>query len=58
MIPLDQVLEELHKPVPDDEKVKSLIEKIKLSYSRSNPPLKLVFKRTNWLNQATESMIT
>ena len=58
MIPLDQVLEELHKPVPDVEKVKSLIEKIKLSYPRSKPPLKMVVKRIDWLNQAIENMVT
>ena len=58
MIPLDQVLWELRKPVPDVEKIKYLIERIKLSYPRSNPPLKMVAKRIDWLDQAIENMVT
>jgi hypothetical protein len=58
MIPLDEVLEELHELKPDVEKIKSLIEEIKLSYPKSNPPLKMVVKRIHWLNQAIENVVT
>ena len=58
MIPLDQVLEELKKPVLDVEKIEYLVERIKLSYPRSKPPLEMVVKRIGWLNQAIENVVT